>query len=58
MKEYSEVIVRNSNDYKVYFNCFVLYIKFVVFNEVLKDVEKCIEFEFIFVKGYMCKGYV
>jgi len=58
VKHYIESIRRNPKDPRVYSNGAACYTKLGAMPEGLKDVEKCIELDLTFVKGYTRKGAV
>ena len=58
VKCYNESIKRNPDDPKVYSNRAACYTKLAEFGLALTDVDKCLELDPNFVKGYLRKGTI
>ncbi len=58
VKEYTEAILRNPSDGKLYSNRAAAYTKLLEFNLALKDCDECVRVEPGFIKGYLRKGAV
>jgi len=58
VKHYSEAIMRNPDDPKLYSNRAACYTKLAAFDLGLKDCDKCLELDPTFIKGYIRKGKI
>jgi len=58
VKSYSEAIRRNPQDSKIYSNRAACYTKLTAFDLALKDCDKSIELDPLFLKAYLRKGNV
>ncbi|CAG0896017.1 unnamed protein product [Darwinula stevensoni] len=58
VKHYSEAILRNPEDAKIYSNRAAAYTKLAAFEYALKDCDVCLRLDPKFIKGYLRKGKV
>lgn len=58
IKHYSEAILRNPDDAKIYSNRAASYTKLTEFTLGLKDCDECIRLDPKFIKGYIRKGKI
>ena len=56
LKEYEEGLKRDPGCLAIYSNRCATYIKLMIFNDALKDADKCLELDPKFVKAYARKG--
>jgi len=58
IKHYSEAILRNPSDHKIFSNRAACYSKLAEFNLGLKDCDECIRLDPSFIKGYIRKAKI
>jgi len=58
IKHYSEAILRNPSDHKIFSNRAACYSKLAEFNLGLKDCDECIRLDPAFIKGYLRKAKI